>query len=328
MTHNHLVPGSSPGGTTLKALLNEGLFVYSNNCLNLSMQKINVNPFYRLIVPKPLRTYLWKIYLKKKILKEYSHSSDKEIIEIISNINENGIKIISSTLSRDYKEDEIEVLFDEALKLKYVDYKKGKPIYFKKKWSKSRIQKALNQLYIEQDINSPHRYLTDDFNVDKETIVADIGCAEANFSLDIVDKVKHIYLFETNNVWEEPLNATFRKYKDKITIVNKKFSNTDSKNSINGSKFLKEKGVSFLKIDVDGHEDEVISNLEELISESKKMKIALCTYHSNDDFNKYSKLLQKYNYSIAHSKGYMIFYWDKKLDKPYLRRGVLRAKKN
>ena len=292
------------------------------------MQKINVNPFYRLIIPKPLRTYLWKIYLKKKILKEYSNSRDKEIIEIISNINENGIKIISSTLSRDYKEDEIEVLFDEALKLKYVNYKKGKPIYFKKKWSKSRIQKALNQLYIEQDINSPHRYLTDDFNVDNETIVADIGCAEANFSLDIVDKVKHIYLFETNNVWEEPLNATFRKYKDKITIVNKKFSNTDSKNSINGSKFLKEKGVSFLKIDVDGHEDEVISNLEELISESKKMKIALCTYHSNDDFNKYSKLLQKYNYSIAHSNGYMIFYWDKKLDKPYLRRGVLRAKKN
>ena len=292
------------------------------------MQKINVNPFYRLIIPKPLRTYLWKRYLKKKILKEYSHSNDKEIIEIIRNINENGIKIISSKLSRDYKEDEIEVLFDEALKLKYVNYKKGKPIYFKKKWSKSRIQKALNQLYIEQDINSPHRYLTDDFNIDKETIVADIGCAEANFSLDIVDKVKHIYLFETNNVWEEPLNATFRKYKDKITIVNKKFSNTDSKNSINGSKFLKEKGVSFLKIDVDGHEDEVISNLEELISESKKMKIALCTYHSNDDFNKYSKLLQKYNYSIAHSKGYMIFYWDKKLDKPYLRRGVLRAKKN
>ena len=28
MTHNHLVPGSSPGGTTLKAILLEGLFVY------------------------------------------------------------------------------------------------------------------------------------------------------------------------------------------------------------------------------------------------------------------------------------------------------------
>jgi len=292
------------------------------------MQKINANPFYRLIVPKSIRTYLWKQFLKKKILKEYSQSSDKEIIEIISNINENGIKIISSTLSMDYREDKIEVLFDKILKLKYVNYKKDKPIYFQKKWSKSRIQKALNQLYIEQDINSPHRYLTDDFNVDKNTIVADIGCAEANFSLDIVDKVKHIYLFETNNVWEEPLKATFKKHKDKITIVNKKFSNTDSKNSINGSKFLKDKGVNFLKIDVDGHEDEVMSNLEELISESKKMKIALCTYHSNNDFYKYSTLLQKYKYNISHSNGFMIFYWDKKLDKPYLRRGVLRAEKN
>ena len=291
------------------------------------MQKINANPFYRLIVPKSIRTYLWKQFLKKKILKEYSQSSDKEIIEIISNINENGIKIISSTLSMDYREDKIEVLFDKILKLKYVNYKKDKPIYFQKKWSKSRIQKALNQLYIEQDINSPHRYLTDDFNVDKNTIVADIGCAEANFSLDIVDKVKHIYLFETNNVWEEPLKATFKKHKDKITIVNKKFSNTDSKNSINGSKFLKDKGVNFLKIDVDGHEDEVMSNLEELISESKKMKIALCTYHSNNDFYKYSTLLQKYKYNISHSNGFMIFYWDKKLDKPYLRRGVLRAEK-
>ena len=127
------------------------------------MQQINVNPLYRLIVPKPLRTYIWKKYLKKKIIKEYCNSKNIEIKEIISNIRQDGIKIISSTLSRDYSEDNIEVLFDESLKLKYVNYKKDKPIYFKKKWSKSRIQKALNQLYIEQDINSPHRYLTNDF---------------------------------------------------------------------------------------------------------------------------------------------------------------------
>jgi|TARA_B110000483_G_C18078591_1_gene497145 hypothetical protein len=292
------------------------------------MQSLNSNPFYRLFFPKVLRTYLWKKYLKKKITKVYNHSNDKELIDILNNININGVKIISSTLTKKYNKNKIKVLYDKKLNLKYVNYKKDKPIYFKKKWSKSRIQKALNQLYIEQDPNSPHRYLTENFNVDEKTVVADIGCAEANFSLDIIDKVKHIYLFETNNVWEEPLKATFKKYKDKITIVNKKFSNTDSKNSVDGSKFLKNKGVNFLKIDVDGYEDEVMSNLEELIAESKKMKIALCTYHSNDDYKKYSTLLKKYNYSISNSNGYMIFYWDKKLDKPYLRRGVLRAEKN
>ena len=29
MTHNHLVPGSSPGGTTLKTPLLEGFFVFT-----------------------------------------------------------------------------------------------------------------------------------------------------------------------------------------------------------------------------------------------------------------------------------------------------------
>ena len=57
------------------------------------------------------------------------------------------------------------------------------------------------------------------------------------------------------------------------------------------------------------------------------MKIALCTYHSNSDFKKYSEILKNYDYKISNSKGYMIFYWDKKLNYPFLRRGVIRAEK-
>ncbi len=192
---------------------------------------------------------------------------------------------------------------------------------------KKRIQRALNQLLIEQDINSPHRYLTNKFNVDKNTIVADIGCAEANFSLEIIDKVKHIYLFETNNVWDESLKATFEKYKHKVTIVNKMFSNIDSEKSVDGGKFLKDKGINFLKIDVDGYEDEVMASIDEILKNSSKMKILLCTYHSDNDFKKYSRILKGYKYKVSNSKGYMIFYWDKRLSYPFLRRGVLRAEK-
>ena len=292
------------------------------------MQKINNNPFYRLLIPKLIRTYIWKKFLTRKIYEEHKNTSDIEIKEILNNIRNRGLNIISSKLINDYNPKQIDVLYDDFKKLKYVNFKNNKPIYFKKKWSKSRIQKALNLLYIEQDENSPHKYLTKKFNVDKETIVADIGCAEANFSLDIIDKVKHIYLFETNNVWSEPLKATFETYKEKVTIVNKKFSNKDSNTTINGAKFLKEKGINFLKIDVDGYEEEVMSNLDSMIKDAKKMKIALCTYHSNSDFEKYSSILKEYGYKISHSNGYMIFYWDKNLDKPYLRRGVLRAEKS
>ena len=291
------------------------------------MYKINSNPIYRLFIPKFLRTIIWKNYLKKKILSSYKNSQDKEIIELISSIKERGLHIISSKLKEHYDQDKINVNYDPQRKMKYVNFDKEKKIFFKKKWSKKRIQKAFNQLLIEQDENSPHRYLTKSFDVNENTIVADIGCAEANFSLDVVDKVKHIYLFETNNVWDMPLKSTFQKYSEKVTIVNKKFSNVDDSKSINGSKFLKDKGVNFIKIDVDGYEEEVMTNLESLIQKSKEMKIALCTYHAQADYEKYSKILKSFGFEVSHSNGYMIFYWDKNLDYPYLRRGVLRAKK-
>ena len=291
------------------------------------MYKINSNPIYRLFIPKFLRTIIWKNYLKKKILSSYKNSQDKEIIELISSIKERGLHIISSKLKGHYDQDKINVNYDPQRKMKYVNFDNQKKIFFKKKWSKKRIQKAFNQLLIEQDENSPHRYLTKSFDVNENTIVADIGCAEANFSLDVVDKVKHIYLFETNNVWDMPLKSTFQKYSEKVTIVNKKFSNVDDSMSINGSKFLKEKGVNFIKIDVDGYEEEVMTNLESLIQKSKEMKIALCTYHAQEDYEKYSKILKSFGFEVSHSNGYMIFYWDKNLDYPYLRRGVLRAKK-
>ena len=291
------------------------------------MQKLNTNPIFRLLVPKFLRTFFWKKYLEYKLINAYEHSTDNEIKDIINNIKKNGLQIISSTLKNQYEAENINVFFDEIKQLKYVKFKGNKKIYFKKRWSKKRIQRALNQLYIEQDINSPHRYLTNKFNVDKNTIVADIGCAEANFSLEIIDKVKHIYLFETNNVWDEPLKATFEKYKHKVTIVNKMFSKIDSEKSIDGGKFLKDKGINFLKIDVDGYEDEVMDSVDGILKNSTEMKILLCTYHADNDFKKYSGILKGYNYKLSNSNGYMIFYWDKKLNHPFLRRGVLRAEK-
>ena len=53
MTHNHLVPGSSPGGTTLKASLFERLFVYIRALFKNSMKKIkNVISFVESLLGK------------------------------------------------------------------------------------------------------------------------------------------------------------------------------------------------------------------------------------------------------------------------------------
>ena len=90
---------------------------------------------------------------------------------------------------------------------------------------------------------------------------------------------------------------------------------------------MKDKGVNFIKIDVDGYENEVMSNINEMIKNSNDMKVALCTYHTQEDYNKYSKMLRSFGFDVSSSKGYMIFYWDKNLEFPFLRRGLIRAKK-
>ncbi len=240
------------------------------------MQLLNNNPIYRLLIPKPLRTYFWKKYLSSKIINSYKNSNDLETKEIILNIKKNGIQIISSTLSQEYDASKIKVYYDESCYVCSLEI--------------NAVRGRGEACGIEFiDISSP------DFNKDGN--------------------------------YDEPLKATFEKYKDKVTIVNKMFSNKDSENTIDGGKFLKDKGVNFLKIDVDGFEEEVMNSLQENLKTTKKIKIALCTYHADTDYKKYKDILENYNFKVSSSKGYMIYYWDKNLKFPYLRRGVLRAEK-
>ena len=57
------------------------------------------------------------------------------------------------------------------------------------------------------------------------------------------------------------------------------------------------------------------------------MRIALCTYHQHTDQLDFTELLEKDGYNVTPSPGYMIFYYDKKLRAPYLRRALIRAVK-
>ena len=76
------------------------------------MQLLNNNPIYRLLIPKPLRTFFWKKFLRSKIINSYKDSNDEEIKEIILNIKKNGIQIISSTLSQEYDASKIKVYYE------------------------------------------------------------------------------------------------------------------------------------------------------------------------------------------------------------------------
>lgn len=284
---------------------------------------------YRVLVPKPVRSAILKKTLRKSILKHFSaipaNEVNEEQKEVISFLEHNSLRIFPYPFNENYSADNIKVFKDEESGMKYV-MQDGKKLYFKKRWSESRIQRAYSDLAREQDLNSPHRYLTDSFSVSADDVVADIGAAEGNFSLDVIERVKKVYLFEYDREWSEALKVTFSKWPGKVEIINKYLSDLNDESHVRFDTFFNEHpDITFLKIDVDGAESVVLKSCAEIFSSAIPMKVALCTYHKNDDEKDFSKLMKDYGFSVSPSKGYMIHFYDKKIKAPFLRRGLIRA---
>ena len=286
-------------------------------------------PIYRVLVPKPLRTVILKKSLRYKILNYFASLPDNEVNEeqkeVLQFIENDEIRIFPYPFHTNYSPGDIEVFFDREHGMRYV-IQDGKRLYFKRRWNEKKIKRAYCDLLREQDINSPHRYLTDSFTIDKDDVLADIGAAEANFSLAVIDKIKKVYIFEYDEEWIEALRVTFAPWPDKAEIINKFVSDKDDRTNIRFDTFYESrKDINFLKIDVDGAESVVLNSCDEVFKVSQPFKIALCTYHKNDDEKDFTPLLKNYGFSVSPSKGYMINYYDKKMKAPYLRRGLLRA---
>jgi len=292
------------------------------------MKKVLFN-LYRIVVPKPLRTSILKKDLRRKILDFFAVCPENEINDeqraVLKYLEKNPVTIFPYSFTNNYSPDKIKVFFDPENRMHYV-LQEGKRLYFKKRWTKRRIQRAYSDLSQEQDINCPHRYISEEFYPEKDDVLADIGVAEGNFALSAIEKVKKIYLFEYDREWIKALELTFAPWKDKIEIINKYVSDTDDNKHIKFDTFFKQNSdVSFLKIDVDGFERKVLKGCRQVFHENFPLKVALCTYHKNNDEKEFSALLEEYGFNISYSKGYMIYYYDKKIKAPWLRRGLIRA---
>ena len=181
---------------------------------------------------------------------------------------------------------------------------------------------------MEQDVNSPHRYLTDRFNIGKKDILVDVGAAEGNLALSVIEKVKKVYLFETDENWIEALKATFAPWKDKVEIINKFVADRNDEKTVSLDAFFKDREpFSFLKIDAEGTEAAVLKGCETILSSHKPLKAAVCCYHKPNDEKVFNKLLKDRGFSTSFSNGYMIFHEPETFYPPYLRKGVLRAVK-
>lgn len=291
---------------------------------------ILTSQIYRVIVPKFIRKRILAKKLPIAILKYYASLPETPTVEIesvLSYLRTKPIAVFPYSFQDQYNAADIEVFYDAEKDLHYVVHE-GKRLYFKKRWGKQKIRNLYNLLSKEQDFHSPHRYLTEQFKFEDGEILVDAGVAEGNFALSIVEKASRIILFEADKEWIEPLNATFEPWRDKVLIVNKFVSEvTNSTNSTIDDFISPSETPIFLKIDVEGAESRLLKGSKRILTEQKKLKVAVCTYHKHDDEKEFESLLIQYGFKTTFSEGFMLFFYDKKIKAPYFRRGLIRAEK-
>lgn len=285
---------------------------------------------YRVVVPKFIRKKILTKKLPISILNYYAslpEAPSEEIESVLNYLRTNPIAVFPYDFQNQYIAEDIEVFDDKDKGLRYV-LLDGKRLYFKKRWSRQKIRNLYNLLSKEQDIRSPHRYLTWQFKFDEGEVLIDVGAAEGNFALSIVEKASRLILFEADKEWIEPLNATFEPWKNKVLIVNKFVSDVTNSSNTKLDDFISiEETGTFLKIDIEGAELRLLKGCKRILAEQKPLKVAICTYHKQEDEKEFLSLLTQNGFETSHSDGFMLFYYDKKMKAPYFRRGLIRAER-
>lgn len=287
---------------------------------------------YRKLVPKFIRQPIDRNKLKRTILDYYdgikAFEVNAELNDALDYLRKNKLTVFPYRFVENYRRKDVDVFKDESTGLKYV-LLEGKKLYFKRKSSSRGIRRNYTNLLLEQDKYSPHRYIVDDFDIIEGDILVDVGAAEGILPLSVIEKVKKVYLFETDKNWIEALQATFEPWKEKVVIVNKFVSNfNDDRHVALDHYFSDKESYTFLKIDAEGSDGEVLDGCKKGLKNENSLKVAVCCYHKPNDDKEFSSIIQDVNFKITFSNGYMIYFEGPDFNPPYLRKGVLRAVKS
>lgn len=233
-------------------------------------------------------------------------------------MGKNGLTPYPWPFVHEYKNDAC-CLFDEKTKSHYVVHN-GKKLFFPEKMSISQIKEIYLSLIIEQDLRSPHRYLKGNYEELTDRVLLDIGSAEGIFSLDAIEYVKHVYLFECEPHWINALNTTFEPWKEKVTIIPKYVTDKDSDTEvkIDSCRHFWSESSLFIKMDIEGAELSALKGAYEVLTGGTDVKMAICTYHRPQDAVEISSCLSSLNYSFSYTDGYLFFDW-------HLNKAIVRA---
>lgn len=267
---------------------------------------------------------------RRAMLEFYQQKQHKpeELEKQIQYICTHPLGVFNDDFVDKYTELEIEVHRDEKNDMFYVLHF-GKKMYFPKKFKKAEVMNYYRQIIMEQDVLSPHRYQSDEFSIKEGEVILDAGAAEGNFSLEVVDKVKSLYLVEADEAWIEALTYTFEPYKGKVHIIQKYLTDNCNDRCITIDELAKNETFTSIKMDIEGAEISALAGGEKTLR-SQPLNAYICSYHRERDFDDIANMMRHYGYNISTTNGYMVFLSFRNLKQiplPKLVRGVIRASK-
>ena len=299
----------------------------------INLRTIGMNVYYllrknlkeTLIAQRQDLTYQ-SILVRSQLSEEYRREYQREISRLLA------LGRFTVYPSQEDMTVEVESGFDDSLRLPYVIHK-GKHLYFPRKYSVAQAVEAYkgyicgDRMLGKGEDFAPHQYQSKEFQVHDGDVVVDVGCAEALFSLDVIEQASKVYLIERDGIWKAPLLATFAPYKDKVVFVQKLVSDKDGRATVSLPSLLKSETASplFIKMDIEGYEPKVVRTLLPLLRERDGITLSCCTYHNNEDATILEQLFQQVGYRYEFSKGYMLFARYDQPAAPYFRHGVIRA---
>ena len=223
----------------------------------------------------------------------------------------------------------VEIHDDRGCGMKYAIYN-GKKMYYPINSSAEQIAGSINFFIKEQMLQSPHCYRPNAFhNIFKGDIVVDGGAAEANFSLDIIDMAKKIYIYEGEARWIAALEKTFQDYQDRVVIIDKFLDSSVHRGYETIDNTVTEKEINFIKMDIEGYELKALYGAKEHIRNSSNLRLSICAYHNHEDAEMLSWYLQSLNCKCHVGEGKLFrtddSIWQSRV--PDLRHGMIYAVK-
>lgn len=278
------------------------------------------------IPAEKIQDYLYP--LKLLLQRRYENSDNEEIKETLRYISDNKITVFNQFI--DSKNTYDEVKWDDTVSMPYIEFTTVDgsilPMYYPSSYNKFVRKNGaiyVENLMKEQSKGSPHLYVTDKHNIKEGDCIIDAGVCEGNFALKYVNVAAHLYLFEVDPMWKKPLYYTFKKFEDKVTIIDKAVSDRSSEFTCQIDDIVSGRKVDFIKMDIEGEEVAAIMGAKETFRRNS-VKSSICSYHKRRDEQEIRLLLEKYGYQTTVSKGYMLFFYDDDTWKyGDLRRGIV-----